>query len=240
MSGVWFCIPSIRPGGGTIPAWRRAGYRIAVLRQGEPLGPAIADIEIPTAEYLGWPKSINILSRSVFERDPDAQWIVSGGDDYLPDTEHIPECIGVECRTHFGGTFGVMQPTGDRWGEEWPQKPEWAGKPAVLDRIAGSPWLGREWCERAYGGRGPMPEEYHHVFADEQLQCVAERLGVFWQRRDLCQYHAHPLRKPHARQEDWPEFLKPIQAMWSREQARFDADKAAGFPGSDPLPDGVK
>ena len=230
---VYYCIPSIRPGGGTLPKWREAGYKLAVLRQGDPIG---ADIEIPTGEYLGWAKSVNILAKRVLAEDPECQWIVSGGDDYLPDPNHTPEEIARECSMHFGGTFGVMQATADRWGDDSTARARWGeDRGAMIDRIAGSPWMGREWCQRAYQGRGPMPEQYFHIFGDEQLQCVAEKLGVFWQRRDLLQHHAHALRKPHARADEWPEFLKPIQAMWAQEQARFDADKAAGFPGSEPL-----
>ena len=45
-------------------------------------------------------------------------------------------------------TFGVMQPTGDRWGER--------NGIATIDRIAGSPWMGREFCRRMYHGSGPM------------------------------------------------------------------------------------
>lgn len=230
---VWYAIPSIRPNGGTLMRWRARGYKLAVLRQGELIG---ADIEIATDVYLGWARSVNILSKSILSGDPTANWIVSGGDDYLPEMNQAPEEIAQRCTEHFGGTFGVMQPTGDRWGDDSVARARWGeNRGAMLDRIAGSPWMGREWCERAYGGNGPMPEQYFHIFGDEQLQCVAEKLGVFWQCRDLMQYHDHALR-PRGNAADWPEFLRPIQAMWSQEQARFDADKAAGFPGSDPLP----
>ena len=80
--------------------------------------------------------------------------------------------------------------------------------------------------------------EYWHLFADEELQEVATRLGVFWQRRDLIHFHAHALRKDIPTQNDWPDFLKPINTpeSWNTHKAIFDKRKAAGFPGSDPIP----
>ena len=44
-----------------------------------------------------------------------ADWVVTGGDDMWPEKGQAPETIAEECREHFGGTWGVMQPTGDRW-----------------------------------------------------------------------------------------------------------------------------
>jgi hypothetical protein len=72
-----------------------------------------------------------------------------------------------------------MQPTGDRF----------AG--GQIDRIAGSPWMGREWCLRANGGRGPLWPEFTHMFADEALKRSAEKMGVYWARPDLIHFHAH-------------------------------------------------
>lgn len=232
---VYYCIPSIRPGGGTLTTWREAGYKLAVLRQGDPIG---TDIEIPTGQYLGWARSINILSRAVFLREPDTQWIVSGGDDYLPDPDHIPEGIAVELSNHFDGTFGVMQPTGDRWGDDAASRARWGeDRGAMIDRIAGSPWLGREWCERTYGGRGPMPEEYMHCYADEELCEVAEKLGVYWRRRDLLQHHAHWLRENNSlsNRADMPESWPVAERTYREGRALFEERKRLGYPGHEPL-----
>jgi hypothetical protein len=230
---IWYAIPSIRPGGGTLPQWRARGYKIAVLRQGDMLG--WPDIEHATPRYLGWAASINLLTAVILKNDPEADWIVTGGDDYLPSKVN-PLIIGAECSEHFGGTFGVMQPTGDRWGEKWPQLPEWGGRKAVLDRVAGSPWLGREWCQRAYQGDGPMCASHFHCYADEELAVVAERLGVYWRRQDLTQYHDHAVRDN--RQPDSPE-AAAAWAVASRDynagRALFERRRAAGFPGSAPL-----
>ena len=79
-------------------------------------------------------------------------------------------------------TFGIMQPTGDRWGADEPwAKALFPDAPAYIDRICGSPWIGREFARRMNEGAGPFHPAYRHMFADEELQCVAKRLGVLWQ-----------------------------------------------------------
>ncbi len=259
---VWYAIPSIRPGGGTIPLWRAAGYNVAVLRQGEPIE---CEVQIPTGEYKGWAPSVNILAKWVIEHDPSAEWIVSGGDDYEPDMEHSPEEIAERCRLWFLGkaggagmitkrdiwdatdryhaaeTFGVMQPTGDRWGDDHQSRLMYGEhRGAYIDRIAGSPWMGREWCKRAYQGNGPMWGGYKHMYADEDLKEVAEKFGVYWARRDLIQLHRHWGRKPAAEfatMLDCPDFMQPYNTPqhWHESKKLFDERKAAGWPGSEPL-----
>jgi hypothetical protein len=236
---VWFAIPSCRPAAEAEPIlakWRERGYKIALLRQGEPLE---ADLTIQTDHYLGWAPSINILARFIVEHDPDAEFIVSGGDDTEPDTDHAAEKIGRECREYFeepgarkfewiGATFGVMQPTGDL--KLWPG--------SAIDRFAGSPWMGREFCRRMYGGSGPLFDGYHHMFADEELQEVATKLGVFWQRPDLIHKHMHWGRRAGgARREDIPDFLQHVNSRehWNESEALFNARKAAGWPGHEPI-----
>lgn len=225
---VWFCIPSARPAAEAVSVlneWKKAGYKIALLRQGENIHGA--DLSIPADKYLGWARSINVLAAEVLRVDPAANWIVSGGDDTLPDTNH-PEHIAADCFQHFNGTFGVMQPTGDRW----------AG--GSIDRICGSPWLGREFCKRMYGGRGPMYQEYMHMFGDEELHYVASKLGVLWQRRDLSHLHKHYFRTD----KDGVNYSAKIPAHmvewngrrhWTESQGLFQARKFAGFPGHEPI-----
>lgn len=233
----WYAIPSIRPAGGTLPIWRERGYKLAVLRQGDSFG---ADVEIATDTYLGWARSINVLSARILREDPQAMFVISGGDDYLPDPTHSPQQIGTECIDHFGGTFGVMQCTADRWGDDSTARARWGeDRGAMIDRIAGSPWLGREWCERAYGGRGPMPEEHFHCWADEELCQVAEKLGVYWRRRDLMQYHAHDLRKNGGNITPQERDALPTWAIADKDyregRALFEERQRLGFPGSNPL-----
>ncbi len=241
---VWYCIPSIRPNGGTIPLWRERGYKVAALRQGDLID---CELLIPTGEYRGWANSVNILAKAVVEMDPTAEWIVTGGDDYEPDMSREPHQIGAECCVHFfngmtaaSDTWGVMQPTGDRWGDSIATRKQYGeDRGAYLDRIAGSPWMGREWVKRAYGGNGPMHAGYRHMYADEELKEVAEKLGVYWPRRDIVQLHRHWGRiagEEFGRIEDCPDFLLPVNTPqhWHESQKLFIERKAAGWPGHEP------
>ncbi len=240
---VWFVIPSIRPNGGTIPLWRKMGYKVAVLRQGESID---CEVQIQTDQYRGWAPSVNLLSQFVIEKDQHAEWIVTGGDDYEPDMSKDPEIIAAECRDHFwdyfkDDTFGVMQPTGDRWGDSFATRQTYGeGRGAYIDRIAGSPWFGREWVRRAYGGNGPMYEGYKHMYADEELLEVATKLGVYWPRRELIQFHQHWGRQPGnapGKMADCPDFMLPYNTPqhWHESKKIFDQRKAAGWPGHEPL-----
>ena len=105
--------------------------------------------------------------------------------------------------------------------------------PRHIERIAGSPWIGREFFLRANGGRGPIWVEYRAMFDDEELQEVATLLGVFWQRPDVCHYHDHWVRQ----RKPCPEFSKKWNAPEHFEANRrlFQSRKAAGFPGHQPL-----
>lgn len=248
---VWFCIPSCRPApeaSACLAKWKAQGYKIALLRQGEPIE---ADILIPTGEYLGWARSTNILAREVLRRDPECDWVVGGGDDYWPDLNRWASHIATECDAYFNGgddrywqiqstgmdliRFGVMQPTGDRWGDSPSARITYGEeRGAILDRIAGSPWMGREWCERAYLGNGPMWDGYHHLYADEELQEVAVKLGVFWQRRDLVQYHDHPGRTNAAAYHEGHLAAINTPESWAQHSAMFEDRKRKGFPGSEP------
>ena len=118
-------------------------------------------------------------------------------------------------------TFGVMQPTGDPWADH---------QGRIIERIAGSPWLGREWCKRAYGGKGPLWPEFYHCFADEHLQNVAIKLGIFWQRPDLTHYHDNWARK-RGDILDMPEFLRIANSSehWRESKTIFERLKAGGF-----------
>ena len=220
---VYFAIPSCRPAAEAEPIlakWREQGYRIALLRQGELVD---ADITIPTDRYLGWAPSVNILARFILERDPKAQWIVSGGDDTLPDPDRTAEQVAAICTRHFKGTFGVMQPIGDL--ALWPG--------SAIDKFAGSPWMGREFCERMYQGKGPMFDGYRHNWADEELQEVAISLGVFLQRADVTHQHNHWMRTGSALPK--PPTWDAIAQDYQDSRMLFMQRKARGFPGHEPL-----
>lgn len=244
MMSIWVVMPSCRPvteAEDCLSRWRGLGYKIAVMRQGDPVE---ADFHLKVWGYWGWAKAINFLAGQVLLADSSASWIVAAADDYWPDPDHSPEEIAFQCEAESLTRFGfhhpnrlVMQCTGDRWGDNESSRATFGeNRGAEIDRIAGSPWMGREWCQRAYQGKGPMPDCYHHLYIDEELQEVATRLGVFWQRRDLIQFHNHPCRK-----EGYEVYgkghLAPLYSpeAWTKERTLFESRKAAGFPGSEPL-----
>ena len=114
-----------------------------------------------------------------------------------------------------------MQPTGDL--KLWPL--------SRIDRFAGSAWIGREFARRMYGGKGPL-WPYPHCWADEELQCVAQKMGVFWQRRDLTHKHLHWGRGSEPKPEWWDSIAG---ADYHNSRALFEERKAAGWPGHDPI-----
>ena len=219
--GVWLTIPSARPLQETAPVfakWAKRGYMVFLW------------IDKHRGAYPGYAVAVNTLIREAMRIDPNIEWFVTGGDDTEPDPNHSADDIAMQCWSYFGGTYGVMQPTGDRFAQ------------GSIDRIAGSAWIGREFAERSYGGHGPLWCEYEHMFVDEELQEVAIQQGVFWQRPDLVQLHRHFMRETDALdsravQRAVPRHLVKwnTQEHWDCSKAIFQKRKREGFPGSEPL-----
>ncbi len=261
---VYLTIPSARPPAEANPVlerWRQMGYKIALWR--DCVGPAnvqaeqgelIADYVAWGEVYPGYAQAVNALVATIGARYADAEWFVAAGDDTLPDPTHTADEIAVQCENHFdnlmreraarwecpfiGGraeTFGVMQPTGDDWGKQ-PHHPDPAMRGSYISRVAGSAWYGREYCRRINQGRGPLWPEYTHCFVDEEARAVALKYGVYWERPDLIHHHENWARK-RAQVADMPEFLKEANSPehWARYKAIYEARKAEGFPGSEPL-----
>lgn len=251
---AYLCIPSKKPAPeaqAVIDRWRARGYGTAIWRDA---GDTEVDCDLLlTGEYPGYAKAVNALAQEAVNRG--AEWCILAGDDIDPDPTHAPEEIACECARYFGhinggmefedstiygdgeeiieryigSTFGVMQPTGDRWGADRNDK-NFCGS-AYIDRVAGSAWCGAEFCRRMYGGAGPLWPGWFHMSVDEELQNVAERLGVFWQRRDLTQTHNHWGRAIRR----MPEYLRRANAEFHEAGQLFAERKAAGFPGHEPL-----
>jgi hypothetical protein len=231
---VWYVIPSARPpeeAERCLAKWRAQGYKIALWRD-EGARVIGADWVMHGWQYPGYARAVNVLAKQVLEAHPDCDWIVTGGDDVDPDPNHTADEIARQCSDWRADTFGVMQPTGDRF----------AG--GSIDRIAGSPWMGREWCQRINQGHGPLWPEYTHNFVDEELQNVAIKYGVFWQRPDLIHLHHHFQRESDALDSKAvaraiPAHLKNKEdnpaVHWTPFKALFNERKRAGFPGSEPL-----
>ncbi len=248
---VWMCVPSARPDGGTLHEWKARGYKLAVWRNvGSPAVPFCDHVVM--MDYPGYAKAVNYCVKLAAGFDPSCEWFVTGGDDVSPDLAHSPEEIAAQCTSHFemvhwahkingpfaNGAFGVMQPTGDRWGadEPWAKK-NWPDAPAYIDRICGSPWMGREFCRRANAGKGPLCEEYLHMHVDEHLQEYAKHLGILWQRQDLIHHHHHALRGKGASMAELPPHLVKWygKAHWNESKAILDRHQAAGFAGLEPI-----
>lgn len=220
---TWVTIPSARP----VPEvtawcekWHAQGYKIALWRDTERV--EAADICI-VGEYQGYSKSANALIRLVLDSDRECSWVCSCGDDTWPDPNRRADVIAAELTAHFGGTLGACQPTADTWSDHMGR---------IIERIAGSPFLGRELCRRLYGGNGPWFDEWWHNWADQELQEVCIRLGIFLQRPDLCHFHDHCLRYPGGK---WAPHLQHVSADYTRMKPLFEKRRAEGFPGSEPL-----
>lgn len=222
MIPVWYAIPSCNRERALrcFEAWADMGYRCAVHTDADG-GEWGADAR-HVGPYRGYWTESNHLARMI---GGDAAVVVFGGDDILPDPKRRAEDIALEFVEHFKGTFGVMQPTGDPW------MPDKDGVPASA-RICGSGWYGRDWIARAYGGRGPTWPDYHQFFADEEVQQVALRLGVFWQRPDLTQLHLHWSRTDGTPGVDprAPYQKANSDRWWQVDKALFELRRSLGWP----------
>lgn len=259
---VWVVFPSKRPPAEARPVidkWLARGYRVAIQRDtsDETIGERVAFgavcdapiVELPVTNYRGYAAAMNFLIAHVLLVDPGCNWIVAGADDTWPDPDHNPAVIAKECSIYFAeysihrrglilpgdpdqdwrrmSTFGVMQPTGDRdFGD--------AAGPYV-DRVASSPWIGREFARRVNKGRGVFCEEYFHMGCDEHLQEVAIKLGVFWQWPQITHMHMHwgrPLPGEKMGHRDrMPKFLERANDPdeWQKYKAILERQRAAGF-----------
>ena len=135
------------------------------------------------------------------------------------DPNHTAEEIGAQYLEKFPDGFGVMQPCGDRQGMDS------TGKPAAA-RICGSPWFGKGWVEKAFGGEYVVPTEFFHFYGDEVLKEVAERLGVLWMRDDLIQDHQH---WAFGRQDKEKYQEDNSRNHWQEDKNRFMDSQKKGF-----------
>lgn len=216
-SEVWYAIPSanVERCRETLPKWREMGYKIAIL-QNQTRAEIPADIVVWSDHYPGWPGSINQLCASIVPKS--ASIVVSGGDDMLPDPTMTAQQIAAQFHERFPDGFGIMQPIGD----------EFFG----ASTFCGSPWLGRGWIERAYGGSGPMPAQYRHNWADNEIFWVAKCMDALWLRKDLTQYHKHFSREGAEQPEYW---TKNVEQKNKQDMLLYLLRSWQRFPGCDPL-----
>ena len=214
MQEIWYAIPSACDDlcASAFAAWRDMGYSTAVLIDGPLRKIRNADLTVHVEKYAGYGASVNTLCARI----GDADFVVTGGHDVLPDPKRRAREIADECLEHFHGTLGIMQPTGDDFG-------------ALADKSAAvSPWIGREFRQRAYGGKGPYWEAYHHFYDDSELSAVATLLNCMWWRDDVNQLHEHWTRRQNAVR---PEHLEKVQNLPFVNKPLFEQRRAAGFPG---------
>jgi len=202
--------------------WRKMGYRIALWRDPED-APIPCDMML-IGPYPGYHIAVNSLCREVMKHDMGASWLVTAGDDMTPDPSRRADEIAAECTTYFSGTFGVMQPTGDKWAASHPE------------RICGSPWMGREFCRRMYGGHGPFCEEYFQLWGDEEMHEVCVKLGILWNREDLVHFHDHFQRGGKRPLSERPSWMVRNDECYQKLKPIFDRRKRTGWPGHEPLP----
>ena len=203
--------------------WLDAGYGLVFYQDDKTL-PFVEHARVSTivGPYGGFWRAINIMAQ--FALDDNAAVCLYAGDDHEPDPKKSAHEIGEEYLQRFANGFGVMQPSGDKQGADE------SGRSAA-QRIAGSPWFGRDWIKRAYGGNGPVDGRYHSFYADESLYEVARKLGVYWMRDDLCQLHKH-WSWGHTNRQPYHE---KNQRHWLSDKAIFDDSKLKSFPEGEPL-----
>jgi len=212
MSNILVAWPTVNIEEANITAarWKNQGYDTALFTEHGIELPNNIDSHI-VGDWKGFPSAANRLCQAYTDC---YDIIIIGGNDLYPDMSLTAQEIGEQFREHFNGTNGLMHPVGDKYG-------------LIMD-AAVCPWIGAEYINTVYDGRGPYCEEYYHYFCDAELQDVATLAGTFWQRGDLTQYHAHWSRAKEIR----PPHLMPALANHPKDQATYHARKAEGFPGA--------
>ena len=220
---VWLTLPSanLEMARKTFPKWREKGYKIACIVPDRLANDYASLTDLLVLEsifggYQGWPKSVNYLCNLLKDKDI----VVACGDDMFPDPNYEAHQLHLQFTRHFGGTLGVMHPYGDKFGSMACD---------TCEQICGSAWLGKEFRNRVNKGRGPLWEEYWHMYADTELYQVALKHGNLWIRGDLSQYHAHRTREK--------QDFRPTIPGGDTQRAKklYDRRKAEGFPESELL-----
>jgi hypothetical protein len=207
----WVVWPTCQPeiASRQVAKWRDLSYHVGLLVEGEADIPG-ADFIIRQEKWRGFPAAANMLCAEAIKRG--AKVVCVAGDDIEPDPQTPGPEILDRYHKHFPDDYGVMQPTGDKFG--------------AFDTCCISPWIGRQFIERTYGGSGPYFEGYNHCFCDKELQDVAKKLERFYQVPNLCQRHNHWTRTrveaPHHER---------IKATIGADETLYRARWGANFPG---------
>ncbi len=215
---VWFAIPTANTemAAVTLPQWQERGYSLALFVN-HGYAPPVSPNLLHVGRYFGWARAVNLLCQAIVRICPEAEVVVTGGDDLYPDPDHSPGDILQDFRERFPDLCGVMQPVGDKF--------------AGVHLAAVSPWIGRGWIIRAYLGKGPVCPEYYHYCADTELCAVAEKMGRYERRGDIHQYHLHWTRRPENERRPW-DHLSVAQQMKGADRRTYEKRQADGWPRS--------
>jgi hypothetical protein len=155
----------------TVARWRALGYKSLVLQIGGQ-GDCGCDVTSTCERDPGTPAAWNYLTDQLLPRSADL--VVLASDTTLPD----PTCSATDMADAFFERFpdgvGIMQASDDRVEHDQPRR-------------CVSPYMGRGWIERAYGGYGAIYPKYANFYADFELYWVARSLGALWERPELRQ-----------------------------------------------------
>lgn len=201
----------------TFAKWKAKGYKLALFTDAGKHPPE-ADLLI-SATYPGVWRACNALAKAAVECGADV--CLFAGDDMDPDQNYTAQEIAEQYLGRFPTGAGLMQPCGDPQGQLIDGKRNAA-------RICGSAWFGKEWIEKSYGGRGPTPGMYWHMFGDEEMAEVGNKLGLLWWRPDLTQWHRHWSFRGGTPKQPYHD---AANSHWTADQDTFKRRKAEGFPG---------
>ena len=210
MNEIWAVWPSANPdlADKCAELWNAAGYKTAVLIDRGAAVPQVPNRTLLSPTWKGYSHAMNRLCREV-----SGDVVVCISDDIHPSKEETPDEIRRKFLERFPDTFGVMQPTGDKFGS--------------IDICCPCPWVGRAFINEAYGGNGPYNIDYFHYYSDKEIMDVAILMGAFQARNDLTQYHDHWQRCKQKR----PKHLQHALERWNADKKLCEVREAAGYPG---------
>ena len=171
-------------------------------------------------EYKGYWWACNKLINKLFSHG-SSDIVVLAADDMDPDPNKTAQEIGREYFERFPDGEGIMQPCGDTGGEMMDGK-------YAAERICGSPWFGYGWFKAGRFNGKATPEEFFHFYGDEVIKEVAEREGLLWMRKDLCQKHHHWSFYQNVERTKYQE--RNSREHWQHDKDLFFKLKELGFP----------
>lgn len=168
---IWVAFPSTDPARAeeTAGRWAALGYKTLVMFNAEQYRLINADLVFRIAVYEGYFRAQNFACQKLV-RDHGADIVVCGSDRIAPIEGRAASQLGATFWAKFPNGLGVMQPVGGAPPGDCP-----------------SPWVGRNFILRTYGGAGPFHERYFQYFGGRELFAVARSMDRLWLREDVAQ-----------------------------------------------------